>query len=342
MEIKTLLDELNDPRAAGERLLSSIENAQDGLQAENIVPLCRFFLNGGLYQGLIEFVLRHFRKPDFIIPWPYFLEAIALSRPEVTELLAKELMKGIDEQRQREQASRSKALDVYFPEMKSERADRRLQALKSYRREKDQLIEQLYTLRTQQLFEQEKLVLQKLQKMFPTDEDVLREARNHKDRYALEILSRHSRFQKTQRFEENFRDTATEALKPNFAAALKAKTAEQPALGLDFAIAAAMLELWEDALEILSMAEDSVAVQWLRLEILLQAGRHLELLNEIGKVEVTQSANPDTFIATAYLRAQAHWGLGQKHSAIEIMESLLAAFPQYRAGLSLLTTWRNQ
>ncbi|HRO68156.1 MAG TPA: hypothetical protein PL182_11375, partial [Pseudobdellovibrionaceae bacterium] len=70
--------------------------------------------------------------------------------------------------------------------------------------------------------------------------------------------------------------------------------------------------------------------------------RLVELLHELARVELLQSEDSETFFATAYLRAQALWGLGQKHAAIEVMESLLASRPQYRSGLSLLSLWREQ
>lgn len=342
LEIKSLLDELGQPSAVAERLIPYIEGSEDLLTPDVILTLSRFLLHSGLYAELIGFVLRHFRSETFRIPWPYFLEAIALSRPGFDDMLADLLLEGIDQQNQRADASRSKALDLHTPELKAERADRRLQALKQYRREKDRLIEQLATLRTQQLYEQERQLLQKLQKMYPGDEDIRQEAKNHKERYALEILAKHSRLSKNFSFDSLPADSAVENLKPSFAETLLRAAENDPESALDLAISAAMLDLWETALDTLSFAPEGKAKDWLHMELLLGARRHLELLQNLGALEQIHADDPETFFATAYLRAQALWGLGQKHQAIEVMESLLAARPQYRAGISLITLWRGQ
>ena len=347
LEIKSMLDEIptEDPQRlakVGESLIHSLEGSDEGLLPENTVILARFLLHAGLYQELIQLCLRNIRNLNFKIPWPYFLEALRLSLGDIESDLADALLRGIDQDNARAFASRSRALDARAPTLKAERADRRLQAIKAARQQKESLLEQLITLRTQQLYEQEKLVLQKLQKMFPRDPEVLKEVKAHKERYALEILSRHSRFSKNLRFEENAKDPEIENLKPSLQSLLLEAAEQEPDFAVDFAVVAGMLEMWEPALSILDLATEGPEAQWLRLELLLQAGRHLELLSELAQIELSQATDSETFFATAYLRAQALWGLGQKHAAIDVMESLLASRPQYRSGLSLLTLWRDQ
>ncbi|MBX3033185.1 MAG: hypothetical protein KF865_04610 [Bdellovibrionaceae bacterium] len=343
LEIKSLLDAPLSPDETAERLMSSVESDEDGLLAVDlVVPLARFLLHAGLYSKLILFVMRHWSKPEFPVPWPYFLEAIALSRSGISGALAEALIRGIDETRGRAEASRSRALDPHLPANKQERADRRLKMIKNFQQEKEEMLEQLVTLRTQQLYEQEKRLLEKLQRMFPTDGDVRKEAREHKERYALEILARHNRLSPSARFDDLAREPGEEKFLLAFVDALRVAAAAHADLIPDFAVAAAMVERWEDALGLLALSEDDGAsTQWLRLELLLAARRHLELLQELARVEVTQAPDPEAFFATAYLRAQALWGLGQKHTAIEVMESLLAARPQYRSGHSLLNAWRG-
>ena len=110
----------------------------------------------------------------------------------------------------------------------------------------------------------------------------------------------------------------------------------------DFAIAAFTLESFDDALEILSYAEETTPLLLFRMEVLVRCRRFVELLNEISKMELAFSHEPETFFATAYLRAQALWGLGQKHSAIEVLESLMASRPHYRAASALISMWSGQ
>ncbi|MNL11546.1 hypothetical protein D3C87_1323860 [compost metagenome] len=118
--------------------------------------------------------------------------------------------------------------------------------------------------------------------------------------------------------------------------------AENPELAADLAIAAVMFEMPETALKVLEFAEADASMIWLRMEVLLMARHFIELLNEISKTEVMFAHEPETFFATAYLRAQAFWGLGQKHTAIEVMEGLLISRPHYRAASALLSVWGQQ
>lgn len=340
LEIKSLLDELGQPSAVAERLIPFIEGTEDMFTTSNVVTLSRFLLKTGQYAPLIEFVIKHFGNPEFRIPWPYFLEAIVLSRSDVTDMLADVLLEGIAETKEMAEASRSKALDLHTPTLKAERADRRLQIIKGYQRQKDSLLEQLVTLRTQQLYERERQLLQRLQRMYPGDPDVEREARNHRERYALEVLAKHSRMTKNVTFAAE-PDPEVEALKPGLAASLREHAERDTSLAPDLAIAAAMADLWDEALDILAISPIASKFDWMRLELLLGANRHLELLNELPAAEQAHAGDSETFFATAYLRAQAMWALGQKHQAIEILESLLAARPQYRAGVSLLTIWKG-
>lgn len=339
LEIKALLDELGQPAAVAERLIPFVEGSEDAFTTTNVVTLSRFLLHAGLYHELLSFVLRHLDRPGFRIPWPYFLEAIALSRPNIDDLLADTLLEGIEATDEMAEASRSRALDMNTPALKIQHADRKLQIIKGYRRQKDQMIEQLVTLRTQQLYEREKQQLAKLQRMYPGDPDVERETRNHRERYALEVLAKHSRLSKAAAFDPG-PDPEVEKLKAVLAVTLLEKAAEIPSLAGDLAIAASMLDLHEIALATLDLS--LFRQDWLRLELLLNAGRFVEVLSEIPAAEHKYAAEPETFFATAYLRAQALWGLGQRHAAIEVMEALLAARPQYRAGVSLLSLWRGQ
>ncbi|HRO68155.1 MAG TPA: hypothetical protein PL182_11370, partial [Pseudobdellovibrionaceae bacterium] len=274
LEIKILLDQIpaDDPTRMNQiasTLIASLEGSEEGLSTDHVHTLARFLLNAGLHSELIHFVLKHFREFQFPIPWPYFLEAIQRSGGDLEPELAEALLQGIDATDARGFASRSKALDAHAPTLRAERADRRLQALKAARRNKEMMLEQLVTLRTQQLYEHEKQVLQKLQKMYPRDPEVLREVQAHKERYALEILSKHSRFSRALRFEENSKDADIENLKPGLSGLLKEAAHETPSLALDFAVAAAMLEMWEDALALLEFSDDTGQARWLRLELLL-------------------------------------------------------------------------
>lgn len=335
------MDETGDPAQVFQRLSTTLEEGEDLLTSENVRAFCGFLLHAGLCVELIQFVAKHIMREDFEVPWPHLIEAISRTRPHIDDTLADSLLEGIDKTDMRADASRSKALDLQMPALRTERADRKLRVAKNYAKQKDSMLEQLITLRTQQLYEQEKRILSRLQKMYPRDPEVQREVQNHKERYALEILSKHSRLGPGAAFTPDMVIDVPEELKAACADMLVKYAQENPELAKDFAVAAAMLEMWDAAVAALATNPGLPGADWIQLDLLLGSRRYLDLLNALSRIEQAYSENPETFFATAYLRAQALWGLGQKHQAIEVLESLLSSRPQYRSGTSLLALWRG-
>lgn len=343
LEIKSLLDELGQPSLVAERLIPFIEESEENFVPDKVNGLCLFLLKAGLFRELQDFILKHLASPGFRIPWAYFLDAIQGAHPQVDDALADYLLEGLEEHKAYEEACLSKALDLQTPLLKQQRADRRLQRIKAYRALKDELLEQLVTLRTQQLFEQEKALLAKLLRMYPKDPQVVKESRSQRERTAMDVLSRRGGGlgKKKSAIKEPPPDAETEKAADEFLAVFEKVAKAQPALAFDLAIAFAFLDKNDHALKLLDGAPESAPVSWLRLELFLRARRYLELLNDLARVELLYAEDPETFAATAYLRAQAMWGLGQRDTAIEVLESLLASNPQYRAAPSLIQLWRD-
>ncbi len=343
LEIQNLLKQTEDLGEVGSRLISSIESSPDNFTLDNINSLSRFLLRAGLAALLIEFVLRHIENESIPIPWPYFLEALSDFSSELDEKVVRALIEGIEEDNAQMEAARSLALRQQIQTLDEWRNNRKYHIHKDYLNSKKNLLDQLITLRTQQLYEQEKSLLQRLQKLYPGDQDIRREVNDHKQRHALEILSRRTPRGRTVKMEElSPRDPDVENALQALLQSMHEHAEQIPELAFDFSIAAFMLEAYEDALSLLSFSPETDSLIWLRLEIMLKNRHFVELLTELARVEVVFSHDPETFFATAYLRAQALWGLGQKHSAIEVMEGLLAARPQYRAASALLSIWGGQ
>lgn len=343
LEIQNLLNETQDLDEVAARLSTSFESSPDQLTSENVNALARFLHLSGKHHALTQFVLHNLQNENFPIPWPYFMEALGHSTIELDERTVKALVEGIVEGGQESEAARSSALNKYEPLLGEWRSNRKYQIHKDYLKGKKTLLDQLITLRTQQLYEQEKNLLQRLQKLYPGDADIQREAREHQQRYALEILSRRSpkaRAVNTEDLEQ--KDSAVEQVRLAVLSSLQEHAAQEPEMAFDFAVAAFMLEGYEEALNILEFAEQTESFLWFHLELLLHARRFIELLTELAQVEVLLAGDPETFFATAYLRAQALWGLGQKHTAVEVLEGLLASRPHYRAASALLSIWSGQ
>lgn len=341
LEIQKLLNEKIDLSHICDRLIQKIEQSNEYHTLDNINALARFLLNTNQPIKLIQFVVHHIDNESFPIPWPYFLEALNLFSESLDAEIIKALVEGIHEDNAESEAARAKGLNQVLPEIGEWQQNRKYKLQKDYLNNKHLLLDQLVTLRTQQLVQQEKLVLQRLQQFYPGDVEIQREVNEHKQRYALNILQR--RTSKVGHDKEDYLpnepdvEKARQALMTN----LKELANEEPQLALDFAIIAFILESYEDSLSLLSCCEETVSWLWFRLEVLLKCRRFVELLAELTEVEIRLAHEPETFFATAYLRAQALWGLGQKHTAIEILEALLAARPHYRSAGSLLRTWSN-
>lgn len=340
LEIQNILNEISDLDEVAARLISALEANPEQLTLDNVTSAARFLNQSGRHLQLTEFVLRHFDNENFPTPWPYFLEALGHASLEIDEKTIRSLIEGIQESHAEGEASRSRALDQHEERLGEWRSTRKYKIHKDYQNNKKNLLDQLITLRTQQLYEQEKRMLQRLQKLYPEDSDVKREVSEHKQRYALDILSRRSpRSRKVHTDDLVTKDPELDQAYHALLTSLVEHAEQDSEMAFDFAVAAFMIEGYEAAYEILSFCEVSDSLLWFRLEVLLHSRRFIELLNEIAAIEVRLAHEPETFFATAYLRAQALWGLGQKHTAIEVMEGLLAARPHYRAGSALLSIW---
>lgn len=343
LEIQNLLNETHDLKDVADRLIQFLESHPDNLTLDNINGFAKFLINADQPWLLVQFVLHYIDNEHFPIPWPYFIEALGMLKGTFDEKTLQALIEGIKEDDAESEVARSPHLPQVLPEMEEWRTHRRYKIQKEYLNNKRLLLDQLITLRTQQLYEQEKNLLQRLQKLYPEDSEVRKEVKDHKQRYALEVLQRRSPKSRPLREEDvTSKDPEVEKALQGIMASLREHAQQDPDMAFDFAIVAYMLESYETALELIQMSERTATALWFELEILLQCRRYVELLAAVTTTELALAHEPETFFATAYLRAQALWGLGQKHSAIEVLEGLMASRPHYRAASALLSLWSGQ
>ncbi|HEY8270094.1 MAG TPA: hypothetical protein VIG33_04350 [Pseudobdellovibrionaceae bacterium] len=343
LEIKALLEEFRDPEIVAEKLIRLFEEHSDEWSEKSVKELSSFLLSCNLYQQLIAFCLKHLRSKKFVMPWPYFIQAVALGIPDLDEDVVKLIILGIEEEKAMEQASLGQGAERFIKKALQWKNEFKRKRRKYASEIKQKMLDELLTLRTQQLYEQEKIMLGKMQRMFPGDQDVIEELSLHKERYALDILSRRSslgrRIHQVQDASSSPEvQAATDALKESLLEAVKI----YPEMAFDFAIAAFMLDEPQISLALLETAELTLDQHWFYLEVKLKCRHFLEVLTALSALELQLAHEPETFFATAYLRAQAYWGLEQKYVAIEILETILEARPNYRASSTLLDLWRSQ
>lgn len=342
LEIKTLLVEFRNPEVVAEKLIRLFEDHPEEWSAESLRELSRFLLSCGLYQTLLSFCIRHLTKENFVMPWAYFIESLTKGLPDLEEDVARFIVMGIEEENAASQVCLAAGAERFLKKSQQWKNELLRNRRKHGSELKQQLLDELLTLRTQQLYEQEKILLSKMQRMFPGDQDIVDEVREHKERYALDILSRRSPYGKSSAIQEpppapELQD-ATSALMGSLME--NAKT--YPDMAFDFAVAAYMLDEAATSLAILEKIELPVSQYWFLLEVKLKCRHFLEVLAEVNSLELQLAHEPETFFATAYLRAQAYWGLEQRYVAIEILEGILSARPHYRSGSALLDLWRSQ
>lgn len=338
MEIQILLQSGTPAESLGETLLEKLQSSEYEWSNDNLNSTYNFLLRSGQARLLIHFVLKNLREKKLVLPWGHFIEAIHQLYEELEPEILIAIKKGILETNGQQQACRSFKWDALIGEMQTWRAQKsELFALQSPLIKRD-LLEKLRTLRTQQLFTAENELLRRLEKMFPNDPEIQKEKLQAKERHAYDVLNRYSGLKNT---EMNFEEGPDILALQNISESLLEASRQNPDMCCDFAIAAWMLDDFEKAYQILEFAEDSPSSIWLRTELQLKTRRYVELLDDLIKIELFFAEDPETFFATALLRAQAFWGLGQKHTAIEILESLLASRPAYRSASILLETWRS-
>jgi hypothetical protein len=112
-----------------------------------------------------------------------------------------------------------------------------------------------------------------------------------------------------------------------------------PHLAYDLALNLHFMSLDSDAIRVLEFALPSAAVDWLRLELMIQSRQFVSALDIATRMEIDYAADPESAFAVAYNRARALHGLGEIGSAIELIETLVRVRPNYKSAEALLREW---
>lgn len=340
LDIHNLLLQKVEASEISTRLLIQIEDDLSSFSQKDLNSFYLFLIKSGQSATLIKFVLSHIEDDGFEIPWAYFLDALTDYQERIDDKIKKALKDGLEDSQGYARAALSAETRELFPESKTWREDLDYDIRNHQLNLKKSLLDDLQTFRTQQLYEEERNLIRKMQRMFPEDRDVLHQVSEYKKRSALEVLQKKVPRKKVE-LEELPLPLDPEVQEPlkALSASLIQTLEDNPELALDLAVVAYILDDYETALAIINKGESEPSLLWFKLEALLKARRFVELLDALSQMEMIFSHDAETFFATAYLRAQALWGLGQKHAAIEVMEGLLASRPHYRAGSALLSMW---
>jgi hypothetical protein len=305
--------------------------------------ISQFLIQCGFYSTLAEF-LSKLLEQRAILPWGHFAEGLFQAGADVPEKLKIAMIQGAEAQGRISELSRCHQLDAFEVELAQQRKSLLENAQASYQRRKQESIQEIETLKSQGLIDQETELLEKLQRYYPNDVDVGRLIHDFRERKALGILQQNQNRKSTWVPLEIY-----EPADPKDQQALSVVTASMnrwlkkyPELVEDFVVAQMTWENFEAALSMIESAQKiSIQLLWLKIEAQLKSRKYLELLSSLAQIEINLVSDPEATFAILYYRAQAYWGLGNKYQAIEILESIATSRPSYRATAVLLNEWRG-
>lgn len=300
-----------------------------------------FLVNTGKTQKLFNFILEHFWSQPEKWPWAHLIETTSFLWAAEKPILLEWLIQGLAEQQNEAELGRSIKNAAVIADFDQYVQKRSLARKTEHLRKRQELFDQLITFRSQQLYDSEIKLLRKLELMFPNDAEIRILNLEHKKRYAFEILDKKlsARYIHHEPSQQPETDEDREWSKAIEQAHLEVGRLH-PEYKKDLIVSALMLALPEVALTIVNEIPSYEDLTWLSLEALLVSRHYAELLNSLSYVELAKANDSETFFATAYLRAQAYWGLGQKEMALQVLEGLLASRPRYRSAESLWNEWR--
>ncbi len=341
IEIQNLLIHHQISDLVADHLIKKYEYRK--LSLSEFETLATFLMHGGFHATLVDMITRKLEDGSEI-PWGHYAEAMALSaKKEINLEIKGALFQGAEESLALQALARTFVLDDFRPELEIQRNMRRREIAEQAAKRKKELLEQLNLCRSQNLFQEEEQIIQTLMRINPGDRVIIELRSDLRQRMAQEYINKRSANPRREIFFPVFEpiDPETQKLLQEIEASMIEALVQGQLLANDFAIAHMIWDNHDAALRLIERAPDSPLKDWTRAEILLRSRRFIELLDELLVLEKKYDDDPETIFSAHYLRAQALWGLEQKRLAIEILEGMVEARPQYRAAHSLLTEWKE-
>lgn len=283
--------------------------------------------------------------PSAQLPWTQFVEALGLSEVTLDDFDIQALFDASASQDATSELVRSRRLDDVQSGFRSRREALQHLQVKARDDKKQALKDKLNYMRANRMFEQESIVLDELQAMFPAEADISAEREALDIRRAREIVANSTAGSAETDLTSELqwkadRLTPEQTTAKNLIIARASEiAADDSRLAYDLAVSLHMMDFNQEALAVLEHAEVSPAAEWLRLELMIRARQFVDALEESSRLEIAYAHVPDAAFAAIYARARAMHGLGQKALAIELLRSLVRIRPHYKSAHSLLRDW---
>lgn len=275
------------------------------------------------------------------IPFDVLIEISSAARARPKQSAIEGLLKGIRKQEATEELLAARGWDKWdkrFNLIRKEILDRKVAET---RKDKENMLEKFNFLRAQRLVEQAGRVLRRMLELYPEEKEFKKLKQDFDEQWARDVLSSHMASISNDKLDRTITQMSNEDdemmacfLNEGQKIALKDKT-----FASDFAVGCMFMQDFKRGLDILTLAEENTATEWLRAELLLSARRFVEAMEHLNYLELKYVEDPETAFAVSYLRAQCFKELGQKDAALEILQSIVRVRPNYRSAHALIQEW---
>lgn len=310
-----------------------------GFSPTDVNIICHFLFSCGSYKEILRFSIECIEKDD-PVSWFYLTRVLKTVEPHIRAPVFELIKEYINDHRKWDEFSTSELFEVLFPnetEVKYQLLQRRVQIKERHRQT---LLDQIRVFNHSRNFNIEKQSILKFIKFFPQD----KLGKEMLERYELEDL---------QRFFLRYQNERRQVEKPSTAAfsieeiSLLEKYYQQ-AFSLpgddveSFVYFFLFLEDYAHALELVIKMPNSLAKNWLHLELLLLNKKFASALAYLhDELEPLYSKDATFYSAKIYYVARCLWGLDDHRKAIDLMSQLLQILPDYKMASILLKEWKS-
>ncbi len=307
-------------------------------------PYWHFFYNSGYLPRLFEVMQKSLENKQRV-PYDLLIESCARANIKPGRAVLASLHKGLKRGDAFTDILAAKGWDKWDQSLSTLRNEQLELKVIEQKKYKEQMVEKFHFLQSQRMLDQAGKLLRRLLELYPTDGKIQNFKSEFDEAWARSVLSNHLN---SLQFEANVHDRTRTAPSGLDQEMLKCFLREGEQLAIenrgfayDLAIAFWFLEDYARALEILAWSEPSSASDWMKAEVLFAARRFIETLEHLNQLELKGAADPETTFAVSYLRAQCLFELGQKASALEIMQSIVRVRAKYRSAHAFILDWTD-
>lgn len=305
----------------------------------NLNTFCLFILKAGRCDLILYFFLKFHKDEELVIPPAFLIWAISKSFPTISKDLHKIVNSYLNEDPKRfTDAALTKLGDSHWPEIRESRKKLRdMNSQKQVKLRRD-LIQKFELFSSQGLTEPAKNTIRKLEKAFPNDTEIGKITSKFKEKDAENIFDKH-KYKKSRLVVKPKPEPEILQAQKGLMKYVKQEFKSLVGLEPDLIIMSIFMEMDDLALALFhnnKVIEENI---WLYLEVLMSNRRYLEVLSLLPAIEKGLAENPDTFLACTFLRSIALWNLGERNTAIEVLQAVVEIKPSYRSSEVLLAEW---